>query len=124
VNVLPEQKRPGNLEQPGGVNEHPQCYPDMGEFTPADGEPYRPSNGTEGEYFYEGWCAHCKRDRTYRERQEDGCEIFARSMAYSVGEKGYPVEWIWLGRRPVCTAFDDEAVQITNEERAAQVPLL
>lgn len=100
------------------VNEHPQCYPDLGEFTPKDGKPYRPSNGTEGDMFQEGWCAHCKRDKAFRADpdREEGCNILARSMAYSVGEQGYPVEWIWQRGRPVCTAFDDEALQITNAE--------
>ena len=28
---------------------------------------YLPSNGTEGECFFESWCRHCQRDRAMRD---------------------------------------------------------
>jgi hypothetical protein len=95
-------------------------------WPPADGKPYRPSNGTEGECFMEGWCNRCKADRAHQDSagEEPGCDIIARSMAFDVGEPGYPVQWVWKDGEPTCTAFDDVVLQITNEERAAQMVLL
>lgn len=92
---------------------------------PADGTPYRPSNGTEGSGFTEGLCANCKADRAFRENpdQADGCPLLANSLAFNVNEPGYPKEWIWKDGEPTRTAFDDVELQITNEERAAQMPL-
>ena len=93
---------------------------------PEDGTPYQPSNGTEGEGFTEGLCAHCKRDRAFRRNPdaEEGCDILSRTMAFSIGDAEYPKEWIWKGGEPTCTAFDDVVLRITNEERAAQMELL
>lgn len=92
-----------------------------------DRQSYRPSNGTEGVYFDEKWCAHCKADKAYRDSgYEDhgtGCDILARSLANRIDDPGYPVEWVYQKGEPVCTAFDDEALTITNQERAAQVEL-
>lgn len=31
------------------------------------GEKYQPSNGTEGECFFDAWCRQCARDRSMRE---------------------------------------------------------
>lgn len=69
-------------------------------------EPYRPSNGTEGEIFYAHWCAHCHREQGAR-----NCRIFGRSMAFNVGDPGYPKEWVrdagdWPGN-PRCTAYEE-----------------
>lgn len=95
-------------------------------WPPEDGKPYRPSNGTEGTSFVEGgWCNRCKADRAYRENELTalGCDILARSLAFNVDDPGYPKEWVWKGGEPVCTAFDDIDIQITNEERAANMSL-
>lgn len=91
----------------------------------ADGTPYQPSSGTAGEGFMEHWCYRCKCDKAYQDSggNEPGCDIIARSMAFKPGDKEYPVEWIWKSNEPVCTAFDDVTLGITNEERAAQLPL-
>lgn len=67
-------------------------------------EPYRPSNGTEGEFFQEAWCYRCARDTEARP-----CSILTRTMAFNIEENGYPKEWIrdvgpWPGN-PRCTAF-------------------
>lgn len=90
-----------------------------------DGTLYRPSNGTEGDYFQEAWCARCKADRAYRESggKEAGCDLIARSMAFKVDEPRYPKEWVWRDGYPVCTAFDDLTLSITNAEREAQTSL-
>jgi hypothetical protein len=74
------------------------------------GKPYRPSNGTEGEIFMCGWCDRCERDRAYRNDEGDSCPIVAAAFAYSIGEPGYPKEWVYAadGGGPVCTAFVEE----------------
>ena len=80
-------------------------------------EPYRPSNGTEGEIFMEGWCQRCKRDKAFQDSQgvEDGCPIVAATMAHNVGEPEYPKEWRmrWIKAddgigtyEAECTAFE------------------
>ena len=51
---------------------------------------YRPSNGTEGEFFMERYCYHCKRDVD----PAGFCEILARSMAFGVDEPDYPSELV------------------------------
>ena len=45
-------------------------YPEtLAEMTKARaGEKYRPSNGTEGDCFFAGWCCKCQRDKAMRER--------------------------------------------------------
>lgn len=76
----------------------------------AEGRPYMPANGTEGEIFQSGWCAHCTRDTEFcRQFEEtgnphvDGCEILAASMA---GDQ--PKEWFYRGGRPICTAYTED----------------
>jgi hypothetical protein len=111
-------------------NKHSGFIPDLGEFTPKDGEPYRPSNGTEGEFFQERWCEHCRADKDFREAfaqngsGDGGCSILGRTMLYDAEHELYPKEWQWQKGEPVCTAFDDVSATITNEERAAQLPLI
>lgn len=76
----------------------------------AEGRPYMPSNGTEGEIFQEGWCAHCARDSEFRRQfmetgnpQVDGCEILAASLR---GEQ--PKEWFYRNGDPICTAYTED----------------
>lgn len=68
-------------------------------------ERYQPSNGTEGMIFYERWCDRCHRERHGRE-----CSIYTRTMAYDLGDKKYPREWVKdIGEypgNPRCTAFE------------------
>jgi hypothetical protein len=68
--------------------------------------PYRPSNGTEGWAFIEGWCARCARDKEMngtcaRESRDPGeddwCEILSRSFRtdeplpeWRIGDDGQP----------------------------------
>ena len=77
-------------------------------------QPYRPSNGSEGEAFMSVWCAKCERDRAHREDQNaDGCEIIALTMAFGIDDPKYPDAWIISPDhgRPICSAFtrDPEA---------------
>lgn len=82
-------------------------------------EPYRPSNGTEGESFIEDWCGTCKRDKAFRDGgMQDGslgCPIVADTLMYDVDDPKYPKEWIMQWRkaddgegycRAICTAHD------------------
>jgi hypothetical protein len=74
-------------------------------------QPYRPSNGTEGEIFCDNWCNKCERDAAYQADPEraDGCVILSATLIYDLLDKEYPPEWIWDGegyhRTPRCTAF-------------------
>lgn len=69
------------------------------------GEPYRPSNGTEGDIFQARWCAGCRHRQT---RDGNGCLIELSAWAYDLGEEGYPSEWQYgANGQPRCTAFED-----------------
>lgn len=77
------------------------------------GQPYQPSNGTEGECFISSWCGECQRDKSMREGapieecdDDELCDIIARSFAYSPGDEQYPKEWQYdKDGQPCCTAF-------------------
>lgn len=75
-------------------------------------EPYRPSNGTEGDIFHATWCSHCEAVRRWRaDPDAPPCMIELRAMAFEIGAPDYPTEWVldWDTRRPRCTAFVEEA---------------
>jgi hypothetical protein len=64
------------------------------------GDPYRPSNGTEGEWFMNDFCHRCRRDRN------QDCEIIPITMGLDTDEDDYPHQWTYdLEGRPTCTAF-------------------
>lgn len=90
------------------------------------GKPYRPSNGTEGMIFIEGWCGKCWHDRQMRANPEgcEGCEILARSFAYSIDDPEYPKEWRYdeIGL-PMCAAFRREELGEPRDEAAAVADL-
>jgi hypothetical protein len=75
------------------------CTNERGPGTP--GKPYRPSNGTEGMIFFDGWCADCK--------YECSCEIMGDTMVFDINHPQYPEEWIYgdegWGK---CTKFEGE----------------
>lgn len=50
------------------------------------GKPYRPSNGTEGDYFEAAWCSDCAK------QVEDACPIFMAMLFYRADEPEYPSE--------------------------------
>lgn len=74
------------------------------------GEPYRPSNGTEGMMFEAEFCDRCKHDDECRRtgNTDVGCRIYLHVLCYEVTDPEYPVEWVFdaLGH-PICTAFED-----------------
>ena len=77
------------------------------------GQKYQPSNGTEGECFFAAWCSKCQRDKSMREGcdfdecdENECCNIIANTMAFSVDDPEYPVEWQYgEDGQPCCTAF-------------------
>ena len=62
---------------------------------------YRPSNGSEGEWFIAEFCCNCRRDAN------EDCPILADTFCYDVDDPAYPSEWIADEEGPRCTAFDD-----------------
>ena len=66
---------------------------------------YRPSNGTEGEFFMERWCYRCRHDSA----PDDFCPILATTMAFDVDDPEYPSEWVQNedGIGGYCTAFEE-----------------
>lgn len=77
------------------------------------GEKYRPSNGTEGDFFFDAWCRNCQRDKAMREGidvfdcdDDERCEIIALTFALDVDDKDYPHQWQYgKDGQPCCTAF-------------------
>lgn len=89
----------------------PVCYPHLA------GEPYRPSNGTEGELFHEQFCYRCR----YDQDEDEPCEINGRALCYRTDEVGFPTEWVYdQNGRPRCTAFHD--VLSTEPETPSRCP--
>lgn len=80
-------------------------------------KPYRPCNGSEGEWFESRFCDRCERDRDYRENDGDSCPILGNALAFDIGEQGYPKEWIEddNGENPRCTAFEASHVAANGE---------
>lgn len=79
----------------------------MDDFDPTPGEKYLPSNGTEGECFFESWCVRCQKDaemngsKPFDDCDDDElCDIIARSF------RGEVDEWVYgPDGAPTCTAF-------------------
>lgn len=69
------------------------------------GEPYRPSNGTEGWIFENKFCSRCIHQHPNPDAGKN-CEIAMRAFCFDLGEKEYPREWQYdaMGD-PTCTAF-------------------
>jgi len=66
------------------------------------GEPYRPSNGDEGERFMASFCFKCALDRS-----DDPCQIINATMVYEVDDSRYPQEWQYGDDgQPFCSKFE------------------
>lgn len=78
-------------------------------------EPYRPSNGTDGDAFEARWCARCAKFRGGK------CGILFRAFAHDVDHPAYPREWVRTEehRWGTCTAFmaKDEKTQSRPRNR-------
>lgn len=61
-------------------------------------KPYRPSNGTEGDFFIKSQCEKCLK--------QERCKIVGLTMVYPASDPGYPKEWVSDedGNNPRCTA--------------------
>jgi hypothetical protein len=73
--------------------------------------PYRPSNGTEGGFFYDDWCAKCQRESGTRQ-----CKIFTAALSFGIDDPKYPKQWVsdddgWPGN-PRCTAFEERRAPV------------
>ena len=76
------------------------------------GQPYQPSNGTEGECFHSSWCCQCARDKAMSEGKpieecddNEKCSSLGRSC-YKLTDPDYPKEWQYgKDGQPCCTAF-------------------
>lgn len=65
-------------------------------------EPYRPSNGTEGDCFMAQFCNNCVRDMN----PDSPCRILTDTFIYSIDDPEYPKEWIEDDDGARCTAFE------------------
>jgi|GEM_PF-2199791 len=62
---------------------------------------YRPSNGTDGELFFNKFCDRCF--------DEPACDILHLTMILDEDDPSYPQEWQYgEDGQPVCTAFKAE----------------
>lgn len=74
----------------------------MGKWYQA-GEPYQPSNGTEGMWFTENFCMNCIHCDPNPEGEKQ-CDILCRSLLFKIGDKEYPTEWQYGDNdNPICT---------------------
>ncbi len=75
----------------------PVCYPKKA------GQPYRPSNGTEGVMFEEKWCDRCKHDQG-----QESCSIIAMANAFDLQDPDYPRDKLIYGSdgHPMCVDFE------------------
>lgn len=78
---------------------------------------YRPSNGTEGDWFMSHWCDRCS-------RSHGSCDILTATMAYDVTDPEYPREWREDERGPLCTAFAETDQPLNRFDPAAAIGLL
>jgi hypothetical protein len=83
-------------------------------------EPYRPSNGTEGECFIANWCGNCERDKCQNGTkamddcaQDDFCEILGATFWLNVDDPDYPKEWVRENGEPKCLAFVELGQPVT-----------
>jgi hypothetical protein len=65
---------------------------------------YRPSNGTEGDFFMDKFCFRCRNDS-----EDAQCSLLIASMVFDVDDPEYPSEWVQNedGIGGYCTAFEE-----------------
>jgi hypothetical protein len=67
---------------------------------------YRPSNGTEGEYFISEFCQNCIHDNPDYDAKSPRCDILTLTMCLDASDPNYPSEWVYdENDRPTCTKF-------------------
>ena len=105
----------------GLANMHVECA----------GQKYRPSNGTEGEIFFDAWCRECARDRSMSEGvpleecdDDEVCGIISRTFAHDVDDPEYPHEWqCGPDGQPRCTAFVEVGEPIPEPRCACTIDM-
>jgi hypothetical protein len=80
-------------------------------------EPYRPSNGAEGEHFMTQFCYRC-----WHDRNED-CAILANTFSLATYDPLYQKEWIEDDQGPRCTKFAAQEPKILPADEAVQLSL-
>lgn len=79
-------------------------------FPGTPGDRYRPSNGTEGEFFHSMWCEECARDKLMSgEATQEECDadpsLYCQILNNSFSGDGV-AEWVYgKDGQPCCTAF-------------------
>ena len=73
------------------------------------GQPYQPSNGTEGEVFWSEWCRKCSRDSAMRADADlDDCDDNEQCEILDASFRGEAKEWLFgTDGQPICTAFHE-----------------
>lgn len=71
-------------------------------------EPYRPSNGTEGDIFQAHWCNHCANEDIINELF---CDILGAVFMLNIEDEQYPKQWCYLNGTPTCTAFTPKQIE-------------
>ena len=69
---------------------------------------YRPSNGSEGDWFINKYCNNCihgKYEHT-GDIQDKPCDILSSSFCYGIEDEKYPKEWQYdENNKPCCTNY-------------------
>jgi len=66
---------------------------------------YRPSNGSEGEWFESKFCMQCIHTNPDPDKKPQ-CKIWFRALVHYATDKEYPSEWTYdENNKPVCTAW-------------------
>lgn len=105
---LPEHAAPKSPHLAGVLPILPQDF--AAELAARAGQPYRPSNGTEGEIFHNAACARCAKwveDEDTDPHGRNSCTIEIYAWAFGIDEPKYPKEWVYgPDGQPTCLAFD------------------
>jgi len=75
--------------------------------------PYRPSNSSEGDIFYNAWCMNCR----HEDHDRHPCEIFSATLVLDAGHPNYPKEWVEDENGPRCTKFERGAPLSSADEK-------
>lgn len=83
---------------------------------------YRPSNGSEGEWFMSKFCERCVKDSEARP-----CRIIGLTMSLDISHKDYPRAWVEDAETgPRCTEFSDHkapAPNVIRDKRQIGLPI-
>ncbi|MEX3690099.1 hypothetical protein AB3X91_03590 [Paraburkholderia sp. BR14263] len=77
---------------------------------PCAGQPYRPSNGLEGDLFRESMCERCG---SLTNEHGNPCQVMVMTMHYCRDDPDYPREWQYSATgQPTCTAFHEAGAPV------------